>query len=171
MAIEKLPGEVWEKVVGYEEFYEVSNLGRVKSRMRYARSGSGLRRVAEKLMTPTVHPDTQHIRVQLSKRGKLKTVLVYTLVTEAHGKPQPDGMEINHIDGDRKNNSIENLEWVSVGSPKTYQSKKASLNADDVREIRSLFEGGMPILQIADKMQMSPGHINRIITKKAYKQI
>jgi len=169
MAVPNLDGEKWERIPGYEEFYEVSSRGRVKSRLRYAKSGAGMRRVPEKLMTQTIHPQTGHCRVQLSKLGKTKTFVVYRLVLEVHGgKPKPNGKDVVHADGDRTNNSVDNLSWGATSAANAgVKHGKATLNDTDIEEIRMLRSGGMSLDQIAAKMQISKSHVSKVAGGKA----
>ena len=98
-----LPGEIWKAVVGYEDIYEVSNKGRVRS---IARGYPRLRK------TPK-HVVLGYPYLGLSDQGKMKTCYVHRLVGEAF-IPNPTNLEeINHKDGDKANNDVSNLEWVS----------------------------------------------------------
>jgi hypothetical protein len=170
--LKRLENEQWVGISGYEEFYEISDQGRVKSRFRYARSGAGMRRVPEKLMTQTVHPQTGHCRVQLSKKGKIKTMIVYKLVMEAYGKPKPDGYDIKHKDGNRQNNALSNLEWTIVhGSNSGEKHSKATLNDQDIEEIRAMRQAGIPVDQIATKMQISKSQVSKVASRKSRSDI
>ena len=103
--------ECWKDVVGYEGFYKVSNMGRVKTfgRMCSANKG-GERHVPEVLKVLSKNARGYPI-VSLSMLGKQKTPTLHRLVAMAfipnpHNKPQ-----VNHIDGDKQNNHVSNLEW------------------------------------------------------------
>lgn len=91
--------EVWKDVKGYEGLYYVSSTGRVRSSYRdgiLAGTSSG----------------TGYRKVQLWKDGHGRKFFVHRLVAEAF-LPNVDGLpEVNHIDGVRDNNCVENLEWV-----------------------------------------------------------
>lgn len=94
--------EEWKAIAGYEEVYEISNLGRVKS-LKYGK---------EKILKPG-KTENGYLQVQLWRDGKIKNFLVHRLVAEAF-IPNPEGLpEINHIDEVKDNNCVENLEWVS----------------------------------------------------------
>lgn len=94
--------EIWKPVVGYEGLYEVSSLGRVKS-LKYGR---------EKILKPLKHRDG-YLQVGLYKNEKQKRFFVHRLVAEAF-LSNPKGLhEINHLDEDKSNNSISNIEWAS----------------------------------------------------------
>lgn len=93
--------EVWRGVDGFESFYEVSNLGRVRS----------IR--ADALMTPVPDKDG-YPRVILRIDGKHYTRKVHRLVCEAfNGPPTALHHEVHHIDNDRSNACADNLRWVS----------------------------------------------------------
>lgn len=97
--------EVWKDVKGYEGFYQVSNLGRVKS---LPRNGTVKR---ERILTP--HRVGGYLHAELNMRGVHKGKKIHRLVAEAF-IPNPDNKrEVNHIDGNKHNNTVENLEWVT----------------------------------------------------------
>lgn len=105
--------EVWVDVIGFEGYYQVSNLARVKSLARYVNSkGSSVRLIKEKILT-TQHFDTGYCYVVLSKDGTSYNVLLHRLVAEAF-IPNPENKpEVNHKDGDKDNNFDWNLEWAT----------------------------------------------------------
>ena len=100
--------EEWRPVVGFEGYYEVSNLGRVKT---VARRMSN-RGVPEKIRSQT-ELKGYHC-VGLIKDGTHKTVKVHRIVAEAFiGSPPTPQHQVNHIDGDKGNNIVSNLEWAT----------------------------------------------------------
>lgn len=104
--------EVWKDVVGYEGIYEVSNKGRVrthKNKTTYTKR-HGVRKWRQ-IILKNKNPKGRDVRVALWKDGKHKDFLVHRLVAYAF-IPQIEGKtSINHIDGNPKNNNVENLEW------------------------------------------------------------
>lgn len=94
--------EIWKDIAGYEGLYQVSNQGNVRATIRRGTNGSNL-----KLRINVVG----YYYVNLFKNGKGKNQLVHRLVTTAFlpnplGKPQ-----VNHKDGNKLNNNLDNLEW------------------------------------------------------------
>jgi len=106
--------EIWKDVIGYEGCYSVSNLGRVKSLKRKVNSLHGIntRTVNERIIAQrtTMHG---YMSVALRKYGKDKTLTVHRLIAIAFLNNPDDKPEVNHLDGNKKNNKLYNLEWVT----------------------------------------------------------
>lgn len=102
--------EVWKPICGYEGFYEVSNLGRVKS-LWFRNNHSLIRR--DKIMSTTDNGSGYKIvglRLPLEKK---RNFYVHRLVAEAFIDNPSDLPVIDHIDHDRGNNRADNLQWVT----------------------------------------------------------
>lgn len=105
--------EEWKDIVGYEGIYRVSNQGKVLS-LNYGPKGKNhFINNSERVMRQT-KSNCGYLQVMLYKDGKPKVKYVHRLVAEAFIE-KVDGMnQVNHKDGDKTNNSVENLEWVSA---------------------------------------------------------
>jgi len=96
--------EIWKQIIGYEDLYEISNLGNVKSLQK------GFKK--EKLLKNR-HNDSGYVRVDLRSNSKSKTIYTHRLVA-IHFIPNNDNkLQVNHINGNKSDNRVENLEWVS----------------------------------------------------------
>ena len=102
--------EIWRDISGCEGLYKISNYGRVMSLNFGARNHvlSGKQRILKQPRS-----SSGYLHVQLYKDGKSSTKLVHILVASAFIPNADNKREINHIDGNKSNNSINNLEWVT----------------------------------------------------------
>ena len=97
--------EIWKEIPGYEGLYMVSNTGKVKS-MNYRRSG------VPGILTPSNHRGYLCVYIRNADK-KSKNHRVHRLVWEAFVGPIPEGLQINHKDENKCNNSLENLEVMT----------------------------------------------------------
>ena len=106
--------EVWKNIKGYEG-YQVSNEGRIRTFNKTTKTcRHGVRHWENRILKQKTAQD-KAMRVELWKDGKHKTVLVHRIVALTFlGEPPEPNMTVNHKDGNRKNNHIENLEWLSL---------------------------------------------------------
>ena len=103
--------EIWKPIKGYEGLYEVSNLGNIKSVKRKAKNrGKGKRIIRERILKPSMDRSNGYYQIKLSKNGKLKTFKIHKLVIEHFLNKISKGLVVNHIDGNKLNNNINNLE-------------------------------------------------------------
>jgi hypothetical protein len=108
--------EEWRDVVGYEDFYQVSSLGRVRSVARVVdRQGpTGPALYVNEMMRKAHTTPKGYQRIQLRKESKPRNHLVHVLVAEAFIGPRPtEAHEVNHKDGFKSNNRHGNLEWAT----------------------------------------------------------
>lgn len=109
--------EIWKNINGYEGYYQVSNMGRVRSLDRYvnnegARNESKLIFVKGKILKPH-DAGQEHLTVCLMRDGVGKVCYIHRLVLEAF-TDNPDNLPcINHKDEDPYNNELTNLEWCT----------------------------------------------------------
>jgi hypothetical protein len=92
--------EFWRDVKGYEGLYQVNNVGQVKSL------------ISNKILKPYKSKDG-YLRVYLYKNGKRKLFLIHRLVAEAFLSNPENLLEVDHINGDRADNRVANLQWIS----------------------------------------------------------
>lgn len=94
--------EIWKPVSGYEGLYEVSGCGKVKSLLHNQ----------EKILKPNFQ-EKGYLSVELYKEKKRKRFLIHRIVAEAFIPNIENKPQVNHIDENKSNNSVENLEWVT----------------------------------------------------------
>lgn len=106
--------EIWKDIIGYSG-YQVSNLGRIRTHNKTTLNSYHCeRKWKDRIMKLKVSKKDNCSRVELWSNGIHKTCLVHRLVAYAFlGKPENDEMTVNHKDGNRLNNCVDNLEWLS----------------------------------------------------------
>lgn len=103
--------EEWRDVVGYEDYYKVSNTGKILSK----RTG--------KILKTQINPGNGYKMLVLSGEKEKKTVTVHRVVAKAF-IDNPDNLGfINHKDENKMNNNASNLEWCTKAYNNTYGSK------------------------------------------------
>lgn len=168
------PEEI-KPVVGFESRYDVSNRGRVISSL----TGRDLR------PGPTSRGYLSVVLYDGSKPKKPRSFLVHRLVAAAFIGPNPDGHIVNHVDGDKTNNRVENLEYVAHRenslhaeynglAPRRYRGQdncNAKLTDADVRQIKAMIALGVQIKSIARAYRVDPKVIYLIRDGKSWAHV
>jgi hypothetical protein len=106
--------ERWKPIEGYEDCYEVSDQGRVRSLPRLVHTltpaGPRQRPIPGGVLAPGVRKDDR-LSVVLHREGVRRTRLIHQLVGEAFLGRRPEGMECCHNNGDPQDNRADNLRW------------------------------------------------------------
>ena len=103
---------IWKDIRGYEGFYQVSSTGQVKSLTRLFTNSSGAKRRYKGSRLKLQYNGHYH-HVILRQKGESKTCLIHRLVADAF-LGNSSSTYVNHIDGDKLNNDVRNLEWVTA---------------------------------------------------------
>lgn len=103
--------EIWKDITGYEGLYQVSNLGNVKSLPRKMWNGVGYFISKEKILKPNL-TTSGYYSVQFMKDNIKKPFSIHRLVA-THFLQEMYGYEVNHIDRNKHNNHVSNLEFIS----------------------------------------------------------
>lgn len=108
--------EVWKAIPDFEGLYEVSSKGRVRSLDRLVTGSNGVTKLFRcKVLSPTPM-NTGYLTISLSREGVARRHLIHRLVALAF-LPNPDSRpEVNHKNGVKSDNSVNNLEWMGRGA-------------------------------------------------------
>lgn len=105
--------EIWKEISNFPD-YEVSNLGRVKSKKRIVTTKQNKKYpVKEKILKPQINNKTGYMQYALIKNKKKITKLAHILVAETFLNKTNDNLEINHKDENKLNNRLDNLEYCT----------------------------------------------------------
>lgn len=154
-----LEEEVWRDISGFEGLYQVSNLGRIKTLIteRYINRWGGYYIKQDpkimKLSLYTKIKSKMYYRIQLCKGKRYFHFTVHRLVADAFIPNPEEKPQVNHIDGNKLNNHVSNLEWVTDDENKKHAKRSgmiwrghsintSKLEEDQVIEIRRLFDTG-----------------------------
>lgn len=123
--------EDWKPVKGYEGLYEVSNLGRVRSLDRIIHTNNRfnkmIKNVKGRIIKPSLNSKTGYLQIILHKSKKNKLFLVHRLVAESFIPNPKNKPQVNHINGIKTENFVNNLEWCT-GSENVKHSFKIGLS-------------------------------------------
>lgn len=167
--------EIWKDIEDYEGLYQVSNLGRVKSLYRIVKGGRSKNQVVPERILSTPTNSRGYPIVTLREKGKKKSINVHRLVSIAF-IPNPNCLpQVNHIDEDKCNNHVSNLEWCDAQYNNTYgtaQSRSSRtkkipvLKCDDNDNVLAEYESALDAERVTG---ISRAHICQSCRKIKYR--
>ena len=173
--------ETWKQVKGYEGIYEVSNTGVVRSVNYLVFGKNGVKRIQKGRVLKLNKSEKGYIQVTLSKNLKRFNTGVHRLVAISFIENPYNKQQVNHIDGNKENNHISNLEWVTnqenqVHSYKNKLSRNnygeshhmAKLKNIDVFNVIDRINNGETMSKIAKENKMSVTAISNLYKRKTY---
>ena len=110
---EETTTEIWKDIPGYENFYQISNIGRVKSLKRKVKKLYGYKTISEKILKPIKNSKGYFI-VNLYKENKMKSMKLHRLVAEAFIDNPENLPQINHKNERKEDNRVTNLEFCDA---------------------------------------------------------
>lgn len=169
--------EIWKPIKGFEGYYEVSSLGRVRglNRQVWHKGNNCFHHVSGQILRQyPVSKEYPYLKVHLVKDGVHKNGIIHRLVTEAFipqviGKPH-----INHKDGNKFNNTVENLEWVNQTENLAHSlvngiHHSVKLNLKQVEEIRERYKkGGISQRALGKEYGVGQDTISRVVSGKTW---
>ena len=158
-----MENEQWKPIKGYEGLYEVSNYGEVKS-LNFNRTGR------EKLLSPRKNGNG-YLLVSLFKNGVAKTFLVHRLIYSTFVGEIPEGLQCNHIDEDKENNRVDNLNLMTSKENTNWGTRNARVAAAQSKQVEAFDDDGnvvyrFPSVMEAGRQGFSAGNISQCCNGK-----
>lgn len=172
--------EIWKPVPDYEGYYEVSDLGRIRSVDRtimISLNGKTFaRKLKGKILRQAFDGRNHYLQANLAKDGKQHMVLIHRIVASAFLENPLNLPEVNHKDENKANNCASNLEWCTHKYNNNYGAKKTSGNGENnpmnkfsedvVKEIKRVYkprDKSFGNKALSEKYGISQTHISAII--------
>jgi hypothetical protein len=182
--------EEWRCIAEWEGFYEVSDLGRVRSCDRQVLIPATRRRgpvwkTVKGQMRQLTHggKNSPYKRVHLWDQERQICRSVHHLVLETFVGPRPVGAVANHIDGNKRNNWVRNLEWCSPSQNNLHAIDTGLVRLrgedhfghkytnEDVQMMRKLAAQGMSCVAIARELNFPRRTVHNIVVRNAWKHV
>lgn len=172
--------EKWKNIPGFENKYQVSDTGIVRSLPRIVDRGTkGLRKTRLKIISQSVsNTNSPYKRCTLFKNSVRHYKDVHVLVALAFIGPRPHDHEIHHIDGNRLNNNLSNIAYLTIAEhratrnmPKGSQHPNSVLTEQEVIALRQDHKSGLTYKQLGVKYGVSTMSSWRIARRKAWTHI
>lgn len=153
--------EAWKDIPGYEELYEVSNKGRVrtkKGKVTYRTvNGKEQKRIWKSRVLKEKNPNGRDVRVSLWKDKEEVSFLVHRLVATAFIPNWDNKPCINHIDGNPRNNHLSNLEWATYEENENHSLDNDLANTNIKVVLVCINTGGVSLYRSMAKASESIG--------------
>lgn len=188
MALRHAP-EVYVDIRGYEGYYQISNYSNVKSLDRVIKQKTGkTQTIKGRILKQRTNPGGYYY-VELSKNGTKATFAIHQLVAQAFLDNPGNKPIVNHIDGNKLNNSLTNLEWATYSQNLQHAYKtglrrtvsieavgtknyKRKLKPEQVIEIKRLLAtGNLTHKDIATKFDVARSTVTEIKSGRRWKHL
>lgn len=109
----KTSKEKWKNILGYEGYYQVSNYGKIRGVSRKVNTWNAYKTISSKELKPIITPNG-YAQVSLNKNGVHKRYAIHRIVAETFLDKVENKNQVDHIDGNKLNNNVNNLRWVTA---------------------------------------------------------
>ena len=118
--------EIWKDIEGYEKIYQISNMGRVRSFYYH--------NFNKVIILKAYKTKSGYLMVGLRKDGKRKHHLIHRLVAKSFIENPKNKSQVNHKNGVKEDNEIQNLEWTTQSENSKHAVKKGLFNINGLKK-------------------------------------
>lgn len=167
--------EIWKHI---NEGYQISNYGRARSIDRVVMTSNGPRRVKGKMKAFGDAHGYQNLHIGFGKSN-----LVHRFVATAFIRPPQGNEQVNHKDGNKHNNHVDNLEWctpaentkhaTSTGLRNTVgvNNPASKFKEEQIKAVKQKYKDGHSALSLSKEFNVNFSTIRRIVTEKYWKHV
>lgn len=176
-----MTNEIWKDIPGFEGIYQASNIGQIKSLERIRNGGGSISkcRIKERILKPRKNK-VGYLHLMICNNGKRSTHSIHRLVAIAFLPNYLNKPTVNHKNGNKLDNRVENLEWATFSENTNHGFENGlnkrgelhfltNLTKSDVLEIRRLSSIGEKQRVIGDKFGISLKAVSDIVRRKNWK--
>lgn len=175
--------EVWKNVIGYEGLYQVSSKGRLRALERnttyFTKNGKEITHKRKaRLLSPTQDADGYMKTTLTNTEGVRLNKYIHQLVAQSFLKNPNNKPCVNHLNGVRDCNDVENLEWTTIADNNKHGRLRheglipnSTLTKTDVKEIRFLNAHGVRQKTLAKIFEVNVRTIYRTISRERHGEI
>lgn len=165
--------EIWKAIKGFEEQYEVSNIGNIRSIDRIVKHYvDGFTRKYKGTSKNIRLNDKGYFRCNLKKDGKRFDFTTHRLVAEAFIPNEENKPVVNHKNGIKTDNRVENLEWCTISENVIHATKNRLIKTKLTdKEALEIFNSLLSTRKLGEIYKVHASIIWRIKNKKAYKHL
>ncbi len=175
--------EIWKYIEGCEGIYQVSNYGDARSVNRAILHWAGGRsNIIGRKLKPHINSNG-YKQIVLSIKGKTKSVILHKLVANTFIKKSKNNLQVNHIDGNKLNNFVSNLEFVTAKDNMLHAYKIGLRNNGSKHHLSKLTETKVLLIRkkykprtvscakLASEFGVSRGCVSAIINRYSWNHI
>lgn len=175
--------EIWKNIKNYEGYYQASNLGRIRSIDRIINEKNGKKRMQKgRLLKFSINKKGYFVSA-FSKNGNVKSIRVHRIIAETFIMNNKPNLEVNHIDENKLNNEVGNLEWIThidnirhgsgikrssisrIGKANSWGEKTGTSKLSE-KMVINIFKDKRKYLEISKEYNIGIAQISRIKNKK-----
>ena len=172
---------MWKSVLGFEGYYEISENGIIKSLEKEVNNSKTTKRVVKERIRKPYVTKKGYVQIMLSKHKINYKFYIHRLVAINFIDNPDNKLEVNHIDGNKQNNHVSNLEWCtrsennkhsfSIGLKKATKGSLSGMSKLTEEEVLEIRNSNLSRRELRLKYKVGTTTIQGILTRKSWQHI